>query len=245
MLLKTALLCAVSPSEEQDALEQGMEPRRIAILPNAIYGQDFRNLPGRSEFEEKWGLGGRRIILFLGRLHRIKGADILIAAFQRLRENHNVHLVIAGPDDGERAALDRMILDSGLQDRVTFTGYLDQQQKLQAFAASHVVVIPSRSEGFPLTVLEALACERPVILSSACSITGWFGADSGIIPFESQNVNDLAEKLVAVSLADYDRTPLSRSRDLVLRKFSVESIAQRAEQLYTQVIAGSEIDRGF
>src|SRR2546429_2591492 len=143
----------------------GIEPQRIHRCASAIDADHYSNLPGRGEFASSWRLTDCQIVLFLGRLHWVKGVDILIESIHLLKDLSNVHLVIAGPDDGAERKLRSLVTEKGLNSRVTFTGFLNDTQKSQALVDSHVVVVPSRSEGFPLAPLEGLACGTPVIFA--------------------------------------------------------------------------------
>jgi glycosyltransferase involved in cell wall biosynthesis len=111
-------------------------------------------------------LRGKRIVLFLGRLHVKKGCDLLIDAFGKCEPNESA-LVMAGPDQwgeelGERAKR------SGKQ--IVFPGMLEGSLKWSAFRAAEVFALPSHQENFALAVAEALACELPVLISNRVNI---------------------------------------------------------------------------
>jgi len=228
-------LISVSPLEEKDARDFGAKPEQIRLLPNVVFPEDYSELPRAGQFRNRWNIRAEKIILFLGRLHWIKGADLLVdslsASIPSLR---NVHLVIAGPDDGQERELRRKIEGSDLKNRTTFTGYLDHAFKLQAFVDASVVVIPSRSEVFAITALEALLCCRPVVLSSACGLFPMPGTDCGVWQFRSENVNDLA-KTLDMSLST-GGSQSSKGREFVIREFSPEAVAERAEIIYEEAI---------
>jgi len=116
---------------------------------------------------------GRRIVLFLGRLHPKKGGDLLIDAFAKVLESQPLsHLVMAGPDDGAgtRAALQAQAARLGMGDRVTFTGMLSGDLKWSALQAAEVFVLPSHQENFGIAVVEALAMGVPVLISDKVNI---------------------------------------------------------------------------
>jgi glycosyltransferase involved in cell wall biosynthesis len=215
ILKEAAAIVAVSPVEAHDAKELGIEEARIHTIPNAIDVDEYKDIPSRSP---------RPQILFLGRLHRIKGADILIEAFAIAKQSGlKANLVIAGPDDGEESNLRALVRARGLEAAVTFPGYLDRKAKLQAFADSTVTVIASRAEVFALTALESLLCGTPALLSSVC---GLFPMPvTGVAQFQSGDVQDLANKL----LNDY---PRPNERLFIERNFSLEQIADQTSRLY-------------
>lgn len=237
ILKDAAAICAVSPLEEQDAAEFGIAHERIRQFPNPIDADFYGKLPQRGRFIEKWNLGNKRIILFLGRLHWIKGIDILIDSMAMIRDIPDIHLVIAGPDDGIESALRSRVIKKGMADRITFTGFLNDVQKLEALVDSELVVVPSRREGFPGAALEALAAARPVVLSSMCGIVSWIPGRAALTVFESGDAQDLARKLRGLLESGCNPADLLNARTLVLSEFSAEALAAKAEALYQSVLS--------
>ena len=124
-------------------------------------------------------LAGTRIILFLGRIHPKKGCDLLIQAFARVADRDPLlRLVIAGPDEcGWQADLERLSARLAIQNRVHFTGPLYGDLKWGALRAAEAVALPSHIENFGITVAEALACGRPVLISKGVNIWREIEAD--------------------------------------------------------------------
>jgi len=240
ILKDAAAVCAVSPLEEQDAAQFGIEYERIYPFPNPIDADHYTQLPDRGRFTEKWNLRNKRVVLFLGRLHWIKGIDVLIDSMVLIKDIPDLHLVIAGPDDGAASALRSRVMKNGMGDRITFTGFLNDLQKLEALVDSEVVVVPSRREGFPGTALEALAAARPVVLSSMCGLVSWIPGRSAMTIFRSGDAKDLAQKMGAVLRSGCNPTDLSNARNLVLAEFSADAMAAKAEALYQSVISPKE-----
>jgi glycosyltransferase involved in cell wall biosynthesis len=126
----------------------------------------------------------KRIVLFLGRVCRQKGLDLLIKAFRKVVTlNGNVYLMIVGPEEkgyGERVR--RWVSEESLGQYVTFVGPLYGRQKLAAYVDSDVFVLASYAENFGATVIEALACKRPVVISDRVNICDEIaGAEAGIV----------------------------------------------------------------
>jgi glycosyltransferase involved in cell wall biosynthesis len=125
-------------------------------------------------------LRGKRIFLFLGRLHNKKGCDLLIEAFAAASENQtagdNLQLVLAGPADSRHLeelkgiVSDRFAGRNPEASRVTFTGMLQGDLKWGAFAAAEAFVLPSHQENFGIAVAESLACATPVLISNKVNI---------------------------------------------------------------------------
>ena len=117
-------------------------------------------------------LRGNRMVLFLGRIHPKKGCDVLIEAFGRVAPGDPLlRLVMAGPDEcGWQADLVRLAAQLGVGPRVTFTGPLYGDIKWGALHSAEVLVLPSHTENFGITVVEALACGVPVLISNQVNI---------------------------------------------------------------------------
>ena len=125
-------------------------------------------------------LRGKRLVLFLGRIHEKKGCDLLIEAFAKVcARAPDVHLVMAGPDhDGWTVQLQQRAAELGLTDRICWTGMLSGDLKWGAFHACEVFCLPSHQENFGVAVAEALACGRPVLISDKVNIWREIDADA-------------------------------------------------------------------
>jgi glycosyltransferase involved in cell wall biosynthesis len=133
-------------------------------------------------------LAGRKLVLFLGRLHEKKGCDLLIQAFAAVTATRpEWHLVMAGP--GERSYLERLqglARRAGIAERITWTGMLRGEEKWGALRAASVFALPSHQENFGIAVAEALASGVPVAISNKVNIwrevladgAGWVSDDT-------------------------------------------------------------------
>ena len=138
--------------------------------------------------------GRLRHILFIGRLARIKGADVLIDA---LRDGPGARLIVAG-DGPERNALERLAAERGI--KVEFLGHVNAARRDALLAACDVVVIPSRvlddrSEGMPVVCLEAMAAGRAIIASRSGGLAEIIRDTHNGLLFEPGDARMLAEKL--------------------------------------------------
>jgi glycosyltransferase involved in cell wall biosynthesis len=224
ILKDAARLLVLSEKEKTDALSFGVGESRIRKLANIIDASGYTSLPDRRS--------SRKTILFLGRLNRIKGIDLLIEAFNGLSD---VQLVLAGPDDGEGRKIPKT-------PDIIQTGFLAHPSKLQAIADSDVVVLPSRSEASPVVMYEALLCKRPVVVSSACELPMPDPLEYGILKFHSLDVADLQKQLL-FALSDRQLSDNAGiGRDYVLREFSPNVVAGHAEKIYEEaVFRGSKL----
>ncbi|MBS1801930.1 MAG: glycosyltransferase [Acidobacteria bacterium] len=126
----------------------------------------------RDFFSRYPNLQGKRLAVFIGRIHPKKGCDLLILAFHRtLARNPDWHLLMVGPDQvGWQAELEKMSETLGIRDRITWPGMLRDERKWSALAASEIFVLPSHQENFGIVVAEALACGVPVLISNKVNI---------------------------------------------------------------------------
>ena len=117
-------------------------------------------------------LRGRRLLLFLSRIHEKKGCDLLIEAFARVAaEQPELQLVMAGPDQtGWQATLQVQAAARGVADRISWPGMLRGDLKWGAFHAAEAYVLPSHQENFGIAVAEALGCGLPVLISDKVNI---------------------------------------------------------------------------
>ena len=115
---------------------------------------------------------GSRVILSLGRIHRKKGCDLLIQAFADIAHSApGLRLVLAGAnDDAWKPELVRLSQEAGVEDRITWTGHLEGDLKWGAFYAAEVFALPSHGENYGISVVEALSCSLPVLISHKVNI---------------------------------------------------------------------------
>ena len=236
-LLKDASrVIAVTKMEAEQYKSMGVGEEKIEIVPNGIDLSEFDNLPERGEFRAKYGFSAdQRIILYLGRIHKIKGLDLLVNAFAGLSKPLNdITLVIVGPDDGYLPSLKKLIADLEISARVLFTGPLYGQEKLKAYVDADVYVLPSIYETFPLTVLEAWACGTPVVVTDRCGIADVIDGQAGlVIPYDKEQ---LQHALLHVLDDDKIRLRFAEKGKLLVReKFNCEKIAEQIEDIYQSI----------
>jgi glycosyltransferase involved in cell wall biosynthesis len=159
-LKRAARVISVSHDLDRQVAALGVAARRRAVIPNGIDGHRFVPMD-RAEARAKLGMGaGERVICCVSRLSREKGIDILVRAAAEMTTPARV--VVVG-DGVERASLQRLVSDLGLRDRVVFAGAMPHAEVPVWIAAGDVSALPSRMEGHPNAVLEAMACGRPVV----------------------------------------------------------------------------------
>ncbi|MEN4006027.1 MAG: glycosyltransferase [Methanobacteriaceae archaeon] len=235
-------LIALTKIEAEQYESMGVREDKIEIIPNGITLTEFENLPQRGEFRKKWSINDSlKVILYLARIHKIKGPDLLAKAFAELLRNlNNVKLVIVGPDDGYLSSLKKLVADLEISDRVLFTGPLYGEDKLEAYVDADVYVLPSAYEIFGIAVLEALACGTPVIVTDRCGIAEVIDNQVGlVVPYDKEQLSNAILRLLG---DDKMRQQFGEKGKLLVReRFNWEKIAEQIEKLYQSVIQTSVI----
>jgi len=237
-LLKDASkLIAVTETEAEQYKSMGISADRIAVVPHGLDLPTFDKLPERGELRRMYRLDDKqRVILYLGRIHKIKGLDLLARAFAGLSKSLNdIKLVITGPDDGYLSSLKKLITDLKITDNVLFTGPLYGQEKLKAYVDADLYVLPSSYEIFGITVLEACACGIPVIITDRCGTAEVVNGQAGmVVPYDKEQ---LQQALLIMLSDDKLRQELGeKGKLLVQKKFNWEKIAEQVEQVYQEVL---------
>ncbi|HYE37380.1 glycosyltransferase [Methylocaldum sp.] len=233
-VLNNAAFVHVLTENEGRQVEKIARNTRVATIPNGVDLGEVDNQETLDIHDILPELGGHRYILFLGRLHHKKGLDLLMAAFRRIAEQHDaVDLVIAGADFGERSTIERNVSDRPLKRRVHLPGPLYGSRKLSVLKNAACFCLPSRSEGFSVAVVEALACRVPVVISEQCYFPEVAGAGAGIVV--PLNTDALIDGLAAfLSDAEKCRSAGGAGRRLVERRYTWPVVADRAVDAYEQ-----------
>lgn len=194
-LQRAACLRVTSTDELQSVRSFGLR-NPGALIPNGIDVEDYANLPSTLEAEALLpALKGKRVLLFLSRVHPKKGLPVLLRAWHAIgAERHDWTLAIAGPDQsGHTDELKLLVDELGLSESVIFLGALFGEQKRAAYALADLFVLPSFSENFGVAVAEALAAGLPVVTTTG---TPWKNLEErGCGWCAEMSVERLAEKL--------------------------------------------------
>jgi len=232
VLRDAAKLIALTKTEELQYLRMGIPQDKIEIVPNGINLAAYERLPVKGEFRKKHALDSRdRVVLFLGRIHRIKGIDMLVASFAELvKVLKEAKLVIVGPDVGFKSTVEKQIELLGIAENVQFTGPLYESDKIEAYVDADVYVLPSIYDTFPLTVLEAGACGTPIIVTSKCGIADLVREIGLVVEYDA---NQMKDALFDVLSDNQLGQRLGQSgKAMVREKFGYAKIAQQVEKIY-------------
>ncbi len=237
LALRVDHVVALSQAEraEAETLWRGFgrrqRPTRFSVIPNGVAAIEFDRRQLSVDFRERYQLGDAPTVLFMGRLQKRKGVDVLIEAFKAAGVE-GARLLIVGPDEG---MLSRLTALADGDPRIVFTGYLAGDARLGALAASDVFALPATGEGQPMAALEAMAAGLPVVLSPGCNLheAAEFGGG-----FEVEaSASAFAEKLGPLLRDAQLREAMGRrARRLVAERYAWDGIAQRLEDLYASLL---------
>jgi glycosyltransferase involved in cell wall biosynthesis len=238
ILKDASKIIASTKIEAEQYKEMGVDEGKIEIVPNGIDLSEYENLPKRGDFRQQYSIrDDEKLILYLGRIHKIKGIDLLVKAFADLiNELDDVRLVIVGPDDGFLSTLKRRIKDLKIDDKILLTGLLPEKDKLRAYVDADVYVLPSVYETFPVTVLEACACGTPVIVTDRCGIANIIN-DNNVGYVVEYNKEQLQDAIFKILTNDELRRYLGGGgKTLVREKYSWDIVVEQLEKIYGDII---------
>jgi len=227
----------------QDELEKchffwGLK-NKTSVIPNGIDISEFSILPDKDRLRQIYPhLKDKKLIIFLGRLNYKKGLDILLKAFSLLSQTRrDLHLLIAGNDEaGYIRKVQRWIKDYALENKVTLTGMILGQEKLNFLCGSNIFVLPSYSENFGMSVIEAMACKLPVVISNQIGIHKEISqAKAGLVI--NTNDKELKEALdYLLENPSLCRLMGENARKLVEEKFSLDKIVDGVVAMFKEGI---------
>lgn len=151
---------AISESTRDDLVARGVPRERIVVVHPGVDSERYTPTPGVARIDPP-------TFVYLGRLKRYKGVDILLEALALAAPRRpGLRLVVAGGGD-DRARLEQLARKLGIADRVRFAGFVDEDEKLRLLRGAVANVFPSPKEGWGITVMEAAACATPSLASNS------------------------------------------------------------------------------
>jgi glycosyltransferase involved in cell wall biosynthesis len=232
-ILKSATTLVALTEAEVESYRLLCPSTLCRVIPNGIDVEQYRGEPSNPTI-----LNLRpetTVILFLGRLHPIKGADKLMEAFIRVcRQFSDIVLVMAGPDEFTiENKFHAIVAQSNLQNRIVFPGMVTGELKQNLLARADLFCLPSDAEGFSMAVLESLASGTAVMISPGCHFPEVEKAGVG-------KVVDAEPEVMARAMIDLirDKKCLKemgwRGRDFVTCNYSWDTIADKIIDMYRE-----------
>ncbi|MEO1008900.1 MAG: glycosyltransferase [Planctomycetota bacterium] len=242
--LRRAAFVHMLNRDEADLARPVLHGTPTRVIPNGIFLEELDATPPAGTFRAAHPeLGDDPYVLFLSRLAHKKGLDYLADAFALLLDRvPGARLVVAGPDDGQRAPFEAQVARLGVGERVHVVGPQYGVDKLAALRDAAVFCLPSRQEGFSIAITEALALGLPVVISKACHFPEVTEADAGI-------ETDLDATQVALGLESILHDPAAgeamgrAGAALVRQRFTWPKVAEQTLACYRDVLGGTHRER--
>lgn len=229
---------ALTDVEKDQYLKMGVEEKNIKIVPLGINLEEYGNLPQRGKFREKYNIKmSEKLLLFIGRIHKIKGLDLLIESFTLLnQEIENVTLAIVGPNDGYLEKLKKLIEELNINPkRVIITGSLYGEDKKEAIVDCDIFVMPSQYESFTTSGLEAMACGKPIVLTKNNHIHTWVDRNVGLsCEYEKKDLSNNIKKLLENPdlMESYGKNGIKEIKE----KYNWDSVEKQVKSIYKEII---------
>jgi glycosyltransferase involved in cell wall biosynthesis len=246
-LLKTTLkrldaaIC-VSNAIYEDLRSVQFPKTKIYIIPCAVDTRLFVPVSKETKFvlRNRLGLSEKTLLVFTGRLVYTKGVDILLKALRNvMNSTTNIHLLIVGEGYPKSISaeeeLRKYVEDHDLCQYVTFTGNVNNVYEY--LQASDIFAFPSRWEGLPTSLLEAMSCCLPVVATNVGGIPDAVegGVDGFVFPVN--DYNELARKILMIKNdVDLAERIGRNAREKVKKMFSIEVVAKSYSELYRKIL---------
>jgi glycosyltransferase involved in cell wall biosynthesis len=237
LLADAAAVHFMTDLEQSRAADLRM-PIKPVVLP---LGFDFGAPSGEAaQAVEDPGIEGRKVVLYLARLHKIKCVDVLLRAFAQLPDADSTVLLIAG--EGERSlvsSLQSLANDLGLGSRVKWLGFASGERKRWLFSQARVFVLPSASENFGIAVIEAMNAGLPVIVTQGCGLASMVkNSHAGVVTDGS--VEEMRAALQRMLADEGLRASMGAAGKRVIdRELSLDAFGSRLESLYESILSGA------
>ncbi len=215
------------------------------VIGNGVSETEIAQLPPRGRFRAAHPqIGDRPLVLFLSRLHPKKGLDRLIPVWAALVARHpELRLAIAGGGDAAYVAgLDALIVQHGLSEQVLRVGQLQHEKKWEALVDAEVFVLPSHQEGFSMAITEALAAGCVSVVTEECNFEELESEPKCGVVVHGGDMAAFTTEVEHLLLDSPRRSAMAQAgRELILRDYTWEKVAENMEKLYRFILAGNKL----
>jgi len=240
---------ALTEVEKQQYLKMKVKKENIEIVPLGINLEEYDtdNLPKKGIFRKKYNIqDDDKLLLFLGRINKIKGLDLLIKSFSILNDSSeflndnyelskNIKLAIVGPDNGFLEELEILVEKYDLRKNVIITGPLYKNNKKEALLDSDIFIMPSQYESFTTSGLEAMACGKPLILTKNNHISDWVDNITGFTSqYDEIKLANSIKKLI--NEEKLMKKFGQNGKRLIKEKYNWDSIENQIESIYKNIL---------
>lgn len=226
------LICVLS-NEEKTAFEEKFPRARFAVVKNAL---DFDRYKPQGDFRREHNISDTQpLLLFVARFIGTKGLKETIEALPVIRETHDVHAVFVG-DGPVRASCESLAKRLGVAEHTTFTGYIPEDQTVDAYLASDILVFPSyHQEGMPMVIFHALACGLPIVTTRIRAAADWLieGENGLFVP--SQDSAAVAHAVTKMLNDPQLMETMSQNNRQLAKKFDQDAVAAEFADHYEMI----------
>jgi glycosyltransferase involved in cell wall biosynthesis len=215
----------------------GLPDDKLVMVPNGVNTYVYENVEEDLKvFRNKVALPEEKIVLYVGRLVYEKGIHILINAIPKVLEKVNAKFIIVGSGYMKEQLLN-IVRSMGLEHKVLFEGFVDEESLIRLQKCADVSVVPSLFEPFGIVALEAMAAKSPVVVSDTGGLSEIVDHDSSGIKVYPNNPDSLAWGITKVLLDETYRTRIRQNAyRKVQEKYDWDKIAQQTVRVYEEVL---------
>ncbi|MBE9008237.1 glycosyltransferase [Fortiea sp. LEGE XX443] len=231
------LILAVSNYTRDRLLkEQNLRPDQVVVLPNTVELKNFKIAPKPDYLLQRYALSSHQpIILTVARLsqsEQYKGYSQILSALPKIRQAiPNVHYLLVG-EGSDRSAVEQLIAQLQLQDCVTLTGYIREQELREHYNLCDLFAMPSKGEGFGIVYLEALACGKPTLAGNKDgSVDALCQGELGVL-INPDDVEAIAGTIIQILQGKYPHPLIYQPEELrkrVIDKFGFDRFQERLD----------------
>jgi glycosyltransferase involved in cell wall biosynthesis len=212
---------------------------RFFELPNGVDVAEFASLPARGAWRATdASLADKIVILSMGRLHEMKGPDLLLGAFLDLaKERSDIALVMAGPEEGMAGVLQGMLRGHPAADRVRMPGLVRGEQRLALLADADIFAQTSRHETMSMSIIEAAYAMKPMVITQRCHFPEIGESGAGVVvPTSREGIAAGLKRMVESRerWSEYGRS----GRRLIEEQFTLDSVTTRLMAHYQRLMRG-------
>jgi len=208
---------------------------KIVVIPNGINLDGFGTPYSKEEYKEKLRLPvDEKVILFVGNLSPYKGPDILVRAISKvIKHVPDAKLIFVGKGVMKKE-LEMLSKNLGIKENVRFTGFIDDNLKLFYYKAADVFCLPSmmRTECYPLVILEAMACNLPIVASNIGGIPDAVKNGENGLLVSPKDPEALSDAIIYLLENEEVRERMGRNGRKKVERYSWEKIAEETEKIY-------------
>lgn len=210
-------------------------PRSKIVIAYPGVDPKYQPQPPNPALRAQWGLAGKTVLLYMGVLAPRKNLRFLLEVFAQLQPQHPELLLLVVGSGPQAAALQVYAQQLGVAAAVRFTGYIDENAKVDFYNLADIFVFPSLLEGFGMVVAEAMACGVPVLSSNAASLPEVVG-EAGLLASPTDAVAFRTHLLQLVQEPALRRQLGEQGRRRIQEHFSWANAARVTLDAYTRVL---------